>query len=103
MKKARKDTSGPLLSADLILMDTQLLVLGGYDATRQIAAGRNLKEPPIIAVSSLAMKGDEEKARAARCELSDTYGLFSCYQSSLAFAARNNEELLGPVSWCAFD
>jgi two-component system, cell cycle response regulator DivK len=53
---------------DLILMDIQLPVLDGYDATRQIKADPGLKATPIIAVSSFAMKGDEEKARAAGCD-----------------------------------
>jgi two-component system, cell cycle response regulator DivK len=53
---------------DLILMDIQLPVLDGYDATRQIKADRNLKATPVIAVSSFAMKGDEEKARASGCD-----------------------------------
>jgi two-component system cell cycle response regulator DivK len=53
---------------DLILMDIQMPVLDGYDATRQIKADPNLKTTPIIAVSSYAMKGDEEKARASGCD-----------------------------------
>jgi two-component system, cell cycle response regulator DivK len=53
---------------DLILMDIQLPMLDGYDATRQIKADPKLKATPIIAVSSFAMKGDEEKARAAGCD-----------------------------------
>jgi CheY-like chemotaxis protein len=44
-------------------MDIQLPVLDGYDATRQALPG--LAAIPIIAVSSFAMKWDEEKARAA--------------------------------------
>jgi two-component system, cell cycle response regulator DivK len=44
----------------LILMDIQLPVLDGYEATRQIKASPNLRETPIIAVSSFAMKGDED-------------------------------------------
>jgi two-component system cell cycle response regulator DivK len=55
---------------DLILMDIQLPVLDGYEATRQIKADPNLEAVPIIAVSSFAMKGDEDKARASGC---DTY------------------------------
>jgi two-component system, cell cycle response regulator DivK len=50
---------------DLILMDIQMPVLDGYEATRQIKADPALEATPIIAVSSFAMKGDEEKARAA--------------------------------------
>src|SRR4051794_22816926 len=53
---------------DLILMDIQMPVMDGYDATRHIKADPNLKATPIIAVSSFAMKGDEEKARAAGCQ-----------------------------------
>jgi two-component system, cell cycle response regulator DivK len=53
---------------DLILMDIQLPILDGYDATRQIKSDPNLAAIPIIAVSSFAMKGDEEKARAAGCD-----------------------------------
>jgi len=53
---------------DLILMDIQMPVLDGYEATRQIKADPAVKATPIIAVSSFAMKGDEEKARAAGCD-----------------------------------
>ena len=53
---------------DLILMDIQLPILDGYEATRQIKADPNLNAIPIIAVSSYAMKGDEEKARASGCD-----------------------------------
>ena len=53
---------------DLILMDIQLPVLDGYEATRQIKADPSLANTPIIAVSSFAMKGDEEKARGAGCD-----------------------------------
>jgi two-component system, cell cycle response regulator DivK len=53
---------------DLILMDIQLPVLDGYEATRRIKVDPNLGAIPVIAVSSFAMKGDEEKARAAGCD-----------------------------------
>jgi two-component system cell cycle response regulator DivK len=53
---------------DLILMDIQMPVLDGYEATRRIKADPALKPIPIVAVSSFAMKGDEEKARAAGCD-----------------------------------
>jgi two-component system, cell cycle response regulator DivK len=52
---------------DLVLMDIQLPVVDGYEATRRIKLDPALKATPIIAVSSFAMKGDEEKARAAGC------------------------------------
>ena len=53
---------------DLILMDIQMPVLDGYEATRQIKAVPEMTRTPIVAVSSFAMKGDEEKARAAGCD-----------------------------------
>ena len=53
---------------DLILMDIQLPQLDGYGATRRIKALSGLERTPIIAVSSFAMKGDEERARDAGCD-----------------------------------
>jgi two-component system cell cycle response regulator DivK len=52
---------------DLILMDIQLPVLDGYEATRRIKADPSLSSIPIIAVTSYALSGHEEKARAAGC------------------------------------
>ena len=53
---------------DLILMDIQLPVMDGYEATRRIKADPGLNGIPIIAVTSYALSGDEEKARAAGCD-----------------------------------
>ena len=53
---------------DLILMDVQLPVLDGYEATRRIKAAPALQHIPIVAVTSYALSGDEEKARAAGCD-----------------------------------
>jgi two-component system cell cycle response regulator DivK len=53
---------------DLILMDIEMPVIDGYEAARRIKADPFLKPIPIIAVSSFAIKGDEEKARAAGCD-----------------------------------
>jgi two-component system cell cycle response regulator DivK len=53
---------------DLILMDIQLPVLDGYEATRRIKADPALKHIPVIAVSSYALSGDEAKTREAGCD-----------------------------------
>jgi two-component system cell cycle response regulator DivK len=53
---------------DLILMDIQLPVMDGYEATRRIKADPALSAIPVIAVTSYALSGDEEKARAAGCD-----------------------------------
>jgi two-component system, cell cycle response regulator DivK len=53
---------------DLILMDIQLPQLDGYEATRRIKGDPALKHIPIVAVTSYALSGDEEKTRAAGCD-----------------------------------
>jgi two-component system cell cycle response regulator DivK len=53
---------------DLILMDIQLPVIDGYEATRRIRAVPELARVPIVAVTSYALSGDEAKARAAGCD-----------------------------------
>ena len=53
---------------DLVLMDIQLPVMDGYEATRRIKADPALKSIPVIAVTSYALSGDEDKARAAGCD-----------------------------------
>jgi two-component system cell cycle response regulator DivK len=53
---------------DLILMDIQLPVLDGYEATRQIKAEPELRATPIIVVTSYALSGDEAKAHEAGCD-----------------------------------
>ena len=53
---------------DLILMDIQLPGMDGYEVTRRIKADPALRSIPIIAVTSYALSGDEDKARAAGCD-----------------------------------
>ena len=53
---------------DVILMDIQLPVLDGYEATRRIKADPALCHIPVIVVTSYALSGDEITARAAGCD-----------------------------------
>lgn len=53
---------------DLILMDIQLPLMDGYEATRRIKAIPALNAIPIVVVTSYALSGDETKARAAGCD-----------------------------------
>jgi two-component system, cell cycle response regulator DivK len=53
---------------DLILMDIQLPGMDGYEVTRRIKADPALAHIPIIAVTSYALSGDDQKAFAAGCD-----------------------------------
>ena len=50
---------------DLILMDIQLPKISGMEAMRQIRAVPEMAATPIIAITSFALSGDEQKAKAA--------------------------------------
>ena len=53
---------------DLILMGIQLPIIDGYQVTRQIKADSAMRSIPIIAVTSHALDGEEQTARAAGCD-----------------------------------
>ena len=52
----------------LILMDIQLPGMDGLTATRVIKTHEKLKGTAVVALTSYAMQGDEEKARSAGCD-----------------------------------
>src|SRR5213082_407019 len=52
----------------LILMDIQLPGMDGLQATAQLRADESTRDIPVIALTALAMKGDEERIRAAGCD-----------------------------------
>jgi two-component system cell cycle response regulator DivK len=53
---------------DLILMDIQLPIMDGYEATRRLKADPASRSIPIIAITSYAMGEDEKRARGAGCD-----------------------------------
>jgi two-component system cell cycle response regulator DivK len=53
---------------DLILMDIQLPGMDGLEATALLKSSEVTASIPVIALTALAMKGDEERIRAAGCD-----------------------------------
>lgn len=52
---------------DLVLMDIQLPGMDGLSATRIIKEDSAIKDIPVVAITSYAMQGDEQKAIEAGC------------------------------------
>jgi len=50
---------------DLILMDIQLPKISGMEAMRRIRAEASMASTPIIAITSFALSGDDQKAKEA--------------------------------------
>jgi two-component system cell cycle response regulator DivK len=53
---------------DVILMDLSIPGVDGWEVTRRLKADARSQPVPIIALTAHAMRGDEERARAAGCD-----------------------------------
>jgi two-component system cell cycle response regulator DivK len=61
-------TSARDVQPNLILMDIQLPRMDGLEATARLKRDDATRAIPVIALTALAMKGDEERIRAAGCD-----------------------------------
>ncbi len=52
---------------NLILMDIQLPEISGLEVVRRIKQNKALSTIPVVAVTAMAMQGDEEKMREGGC------------------------------------
>jgi CheY-like chemotaxis protein len=59
-------------SPDIILMDLEMPVVDGWEATRRLKGDPRTRDIPIIALSAHALAGEREKAIAAGCNEFDT-------------------------------
>jgi two-component system cell cycle response regulator DivK len=53
---------------DLILLDIQLPKLSGYDVAQRLRADERTRHVPIIAITSYALSGDEQRTQEAGCD-----------------------------------
>ena len=57
---------------DIILMDLEMPIVDGWEATRRLKSNPATRDIPVIAFSAHALAGEREKALAAGCDEFDT-------------------------------
>ena len=57
---------------DIILMDLEMPIVDGWEATRRLKSHPETRDIPVIAFSAHALAGEREKALAAGCDEFDT-------------------------------
>jgi two-component system cell cycle response regulator DivK len=78
---------------DIVLMDIQLPDVSGLDVTRQLKTDAELRDIPIIAVTALALRGDEERVLEAGCDayISKPISVASFLNEELKFLGEDDE------------
>jgi two-component system cell cycle response regulator DivK len=71
---------------DLVIMDLAMPGMDGWEATRRLKADPRTADIPIIALTAFALRGDEERARAAGC---DGYLAKPCLPRTIREAVRD--------------
>ena len=77
---------------DIVLMDIQLPGMDGLQAATLLKQDEATRAIPVIALTALAMKGDEERIRAAGCD-----GYIAKPLSYRDFLATVSTHLLSPL------
>ena len=57
---------------DIILMDLEMPIVDGWEATRRLKSHPETRDIPVIAFSAHALAGERERALAAGCDEFDT-------------------------------
>jgi len=77
---------------EVILMDMNLPIIDGWEATRRLKANPLTQKIPVIGLTAHAMTGDREKCLAAGCDQYDTKPIdFESLLEKIRSLLKNND------------
>lgn len=77
---------------EVILMDMNLPIIDGWEATRRLKANSLTQKIPVIGLTAHAMTGDREKCLAAGCDQYDTKPIdFESLLEKIRSLLKNND------------